>query len=74
MRMDRIGAMHKLQRHSPVSREPCSYCADVSWSKGPKRPWSVKKREQPPRAPILDNEKEARLIQLASSKLPSGHA
>jgi len=33
-----------------------------------------KKREQPPRAPILDEKKEARLIQLANSKPPPGHA
>ncbi|WP_133512223.1 helix-turn-helix domain-containing protein [Candidatus Thiosymbion oneisti] len=33
-----------------------------------------KQRERPPRAPILDGEKEARLIQLASSEPPPGHA
>ncbi len=32
-----------------------------------------KKRDRPPRAPILDGEKEARLIQLANSKPPPGH-
>jgi len=33
-----------------------------------------KRRERPPRAPILDSEKETRLIQLANSEPPPGHA
>jgi transposase len=33
-----------------------------------------KKRERPPREPILDGEKEARLIQIACSEPPPGHA
>jgi len=33
-----------------------------------------KKRNRPPRPPILDGEKEARLIQLANSKPPPGHS
>ena len=35
---------------------------------------SRKKREHPPIAPIFDGEKEARLIQLACSEPPPGHA
>jgi hypothetical protein len=33
-----------------------------------------KKRERPPRDPILDGEKEARLIQIACSEPPPGRA
>jgi len=33
-----------------------------------------KQRGRPPRAPILDSEKEARLIRLANSEPPPGHA
>jgi len=32
-----------------------------------------RQRDRPPRAPILDGEKEARLIQLANSEPPPGH-
>jgi len=33
-----------------------------------------KQRDRPPRAPILDGEKEAHLIRLANSEPPPGHA
>jgi hypothetical protein len=61
--------------------EAVGCCEDLCWrvrkqyaSEGLEAVIARKKRETPPVPPIFDGEKEAKLIQLACSKPPEGHA
>ncbi len=69
------GWMHELSRGGlrRVFRV-CSVSAGVFVEEGLEAAISRKSRERPPIDPIFDGEKEARLIQLACSEPPEGHA
>ena len=73
MRMARIGAMCKPRRRFSVVREPSLTCERFV-EQGLEAALGRKPRERPAREPILAGEKEARLIQLAWSEPPAGHA